>query len=242
MEAIVRAATELGVTRFRPALCERTIVRLELARWRDRARRWQRVAREAAKQSGRAIVPEVELPRPLAECLDTARGSRAVPLGRRRRAARHDLLAGAGDGPLADGRRGARGGARPRRGRGRAGRRIDDRLSRSPHLPDRDGRAGDRGDPPVPAWRPPMTQGGWEQFEVEADVGVRGWGPSRGGRRRSAHPGRLLAHRGASHRGGPGATRGACPGRGARGAAGDLDQTSASTCTKSRASWSTTSR
>jgi 16S rRNA (uracil1498-N3)-methyltransferase len=69
MEAIVRAATELGVTRFRPALCERTIVRLEPARWRDRARRWQRVAREAAKQSGRAIVPEVELPRPLTECL-----------------------------------------------------------------------------------------------------------------------------------------------------------------------------
>ena len=72
MEAIVRAATELGVTRFRPALCERTIVRLEPARWRDRARRWQRVAREAAKQSGRAVVPEVELPRPLAECLGTA--------------------------------------------------------------------------------------------------------------------------------------------------------------------------
>ena len=30
------------------------------------------MAREAAKQSGRAIVPEVELPRPLAECLGTA--------------------------------------------------------------------------------------------------------------------------------------------------------------------------
>jgi len=25
-----------------------------------------------------------------------------------------------------------------------------------------------------------MTLGGWEQFEVEADVGIRGWGPSRG--------------------------------------------------------------
>ena len=69
MEAIVRAATELGVARVRPALCERTIVRLEPARWRDRARRWQRVAREAAKQSGRAVIPEVELPRPLAEWL-----------------------------------------------------------------------------------------------------------------------------------------------------------------------------
>jgi 16S rRNA (uracil1498-N3)-methyltransferase len=69
MEAIVRAATELGVVRVQPALCERTIVRLETSRWRDRARRWQRVAREAAKQSGRAVIPEVEPPRPLGEWL-----------------------------------------------------------------------------------------------------------------------------------------------------------------------------
>jgi 16S rRNA (uracil1498-N3)-methyltransferase len=72
METIVRAATELGVARVWPALCERTIVRLEPSRWRDRARRWQRVAREAAKQCGRAVLPEVETPRPLAECLVAA--------------------------------------------------------------------------------------------------------------------------------------------------------------------------
>jgi 16S rRNA (uracil1498-N3)-methyltransferase len=72
MEGIVRAATELGVARIRPALCERTIVRLEPGRWRERARRWQRVAREAAKQCGRAVIPDVEPPRPLAECLDAA--------------------------------------------------------------------------------------------------------------------------------------------------------------------------
>jgi len=72
MEAIVRAVTELGVARVRPALCERTIVRLEPGRWRERARRWQRIAREAAKQCGRAVIPEVETPRPLAECLDAA--------------------------------------------------------------------------------------------------------------------------------------------------------------------------
>jgi 16S rRNA (uracil1498-N3)-methyltransferase len=69
MEAIVRAATELGVARVQPALCERTVVRLEPGRWRDRARRWQRVAREAAKQCGRAVVPDVDGPRPLADWL-----------------------------------------------------------------------------------------------------------------------------------------------------------------------------
>jgi 16S rRNA (uracil1498-N3)-methyltransferase len=67
MDTIVRATTELGVARILPALTERTVVRLDAARGRDRARRWQRVAREAAKQCGRAVVPTVEAPRPLAE-------------------------------------------------------------------------------------------------------------------------------------------------------------------------------
>jgi 16S rRNA (uracil1498-N3)-methyltransferase len=69
MEMIVRAATELGVTRVVPVTTERTIVTLEPSRWRERARRWQRVAKEAAKQCGRAVIPAVEAPRPLAELL-----------------------------------------------------------------------------------------------------------------------------------------------------------------------------
>ncbi len=72
MEAIVRAATELGVVRVLPVIAERTVVRLEAARWHERARRWQRVAREAAKQCGRAVIPTVEAPRPLPEGLDLA--------------------------------------------------------------------------------------------------------------------------------------------------------------------------
>ena len=72
MELIVRAATELGVARVVPALTERTIVRLEPARWRERARRWQRVAKEAAKQSRRAVIPEVEAPGPLDAALGRA--------------------------------------------------------------------------------------------------------------------------------------------------------------------------
>jgi 16S rRNA (uracil1498-N3)-methyltransferase len=67
METIVRAATELGVARILPALTERTIVRLDAGAWRERARRWQRVAREATKQCGRAVVPTVETARTLDE-------------------------------------------------------------------------------------------------------------------------------------------------------------------------------
>lgn len=65
MEAIVRATTELGVARIVPVLAERTVVRLDPARGHERARRWQRIAREAAKQCGRAVVPEVDGPLPL---------------------------------------------------------------------------------------------------------------------------------------------------------------------------------
>jgi 16S rRNA (uracil1498-N3)-methyltransferase len=70
MEIIVRAATELGVARIVPALTARTVVQLDTGRWRERARRWQRVAKEATKQCGRAVVPEVDVPRPLADCLE----------------------------------------------------------------------------------------------------------------------------------------------------------------------------
>jgi 16S rRNA (uracil1498-N3)-methyltransferase len=70
MEAIVRMATELGATCIAPLLTARTVVRLDEAAGRaGRHRRWQRVARESAKQSGRAVVPAVEAPRALPEWL-----------------------------------------------------------------------------------------------------------------------------------------------------------------------------
>lgn len=65
MESIVRMTTELGVTRVIPLITARTVVRLEPARRITRVARWHRVAREAAQQSGRAVVPEVLEPRPL---------------------------------------------------------------------------------------------------------------------------------------------------------------------------------
>lgn len=67
MEAIVRATTELGIARIIPALTARTVIRLDADGWRARAQRWQRVAKEASKQCGRAIVPSVEAPRALTD-------------------------------------------------------------------------------------------------------------------------------------------------------------------------------
>ncbi len=75
MEWIVKTATELGVVRVVPLITERTIVRLDPPRWRDRARRWQRVAKEAAKQCGRAVIPTVDAPRPIEEFADAERAA-----------------------------------------------------------------------------------------------------------------------------------------------------------------------
>jgi 16S rRNA (uracil1498-N3)-methyltransferase len=64
LDAIVRDATELGVTRFIVAATERSVVKLGSKEKRDARRaRWERIAREAARQSERADAPRVEGPR-----------------------------------------------------------------------------------------------------------------------------------------------------------------------------------
>lgn len=70
MEAIVRAATELGVTRVMPVITARTVVALESSRWSERARRWHRVAAEAAKQCGRSVIPDISPPVPLTAAIE----------------------------------------------------------------------------------------------------------------------------------------------------------------------------
>jgi 16S rRNA (uracil1498-N3)-methyltransferase len=68
-DLVVQKATELGAARIVPFAAERSVVRLEPARARERAARWRRIAEEAARQCGRSDVPEVPAPVPLAEAL-----------------------------------------------------------------------------------------------------------------------------------------------------------------------------
>ena len=66
-DLVVQKATELGVSRLVPVMTTRADVRLrDSADAQNRAARWQRIALEAAKQSGRALVPEVSSPTKLA--------------------------------------------------------------------------------------------------------------------------------------------------------------------------------
>ncbi len=60
MDYIVEKATELGVHAIAPVETMRTIVRLKGDKAKERVERWQRIAREAAKQCGRTTVPAVE--------------------------------------------------------------------------------------------------------------------------------------------------------------------------------------
>ena len=62
-DLVVQKATELGVTCILPVITERADVRLRDSDDRvKRVARWQRIALEAAKQSGRARVPEMAQP------------------------------------------------------------------------------------------------------------------------------------------------------------------------------------
>lgn len=55
MDVVIQKCTELGASRFIPVRTERSVARHE-----SKLERWRRIATEAAKQSGRAIVPVVE--------------------------------------------------------------------------------------------------------------------------------------------------------------------------------------
>jgi 16S rRNA (uracil1498-N3)-methyltransferase len=58
MDFLIQKATELGVHEIVPVIADRSVVRPELGR----QARWHKIAREAARQSGRADVPVVAPP------------------------------------------------------------------------------------------------------------------------------------------------------------------------------------
>src|SRR6266446_6090422 len=61
-DLVVQKTTELGVTSIQPVVTERADVRVRDDQDAKRVTRWQRIAMEAAKQSGRARVPVVASP------------------------------------------------------------------------------------------------------------------------------------------------------------------------------------
>lgn len=64
MEYLIQKCVEMGVYRIVPVITERTIARGE-----NKTERWNKVAMEAAKQSGRGIIPQVTSPVDFSEAL-----------------------------------------------------------------------------------------------------------------------------------------------------------------------------
>ncbi len=60
MDLIVQKCTELGIDKIIPVDTKRTIVNLKPSKAKRRQDRWQKIAKEAAKQSGRAKVPQIQ--------------------------------------------------------------------------------------------------------------------------------------------------------------------------------------
>lgn len=59
MDAIIRHATELGIGRIIPFFAERSVPRWPEAKSPQKRARWQKIAIEACRQSGRADIPEI---------------------------------------------------------------------------------------------------------------------------------------------------------------------------------------
>lgn len=59
MDYIIQKATELGVRGIIPLDTERTVVKLDKKKAAERQMRWQKIAKEAAKQCGRTCIPMV---------------------------------------------------------------------------------------------------------------------------------------------------------------------------------------
>lgn len=59
MDFIVQKATELGVSRIVPVLMSRSVVKPDDKVISHKLERWRRIIREAAKQSGRCVIPEL---------------------------------------------------------------------------------------------------------------------------------------------------------------------------------------
>ena len=75
MDFVVQKATELGVSRITPVVCEFSVVKLDCDRARKRRAHWQRVAASACEQCGRNVLPNLDEPLPFADWLARFRES-----------------------------------------------------------------------------------------------------------------------------------------------------------------------
>lgn len=72
MESIIQKNVELGVYEIVPVEMKRCVVKLDGKKAKSKTERWQEIARAAAKQSKRGIIPNVTLPMSYKNAVDYA--------------------------------------------------------------------------------------------------------------------------------------------------------------------------
>ena len=78
MDTLVEKATELGVARIVPLVCERSVLRLAGERAERKAAHWQAIAVAACEQSGRNRLPQIDTPMSLRDWLAIASAASAA--------------------------------------------------------------------------------------------------------------------------------------------------------------------
>lgn len=74
MDLIIQKNVELGVKKIVPVICERTIVKFNSKKDEEKkVARWQKIAEEASKQSGRGVIPQIEEPVKIKDALNTCK-------------------------------------------------------------------------------------------------------------------------------------------------------------------------
>ena len=76
MDYIIQKTTELGITRIVPVTLSRCVVKLENCNAvKKKVERWQKIAYEAAKQSGRGVIPDIAMPVTIDEAIEAMKKS-----------------------------------------------------------------------------------------------------------------------------------------------------------------------
>jgi 16S rRNA (uracil1498-N3)-methyltransferase len=72
LELILQKCTELGVAGIVPFMAARSVAKVPSGRLKEKLERWQRIVREAARQSNRSSVPDISFAGDLAEAVRMA--------------------------------------------------------------------------------------------------------------------------------------------------------------------------
>ncbi len=73
LEQVIQKGTELGACSFIPLKVSRSIIKWDDKKGDKKVERWQKIAKEAAEQSYRAIVPNVEQPQTIKQLIQFAK-------------------------------------------------------------------------------------------------------------------------------------------------------------------------